>query len=428
MIQFGLYEWVYLITAIFGTYILYKFMAVFYNTRRTSAKVEVLSYIAYFFIVNSIYLFVNIPIITMIASLIAFFLLSLNYESTIKERILSTFLIYLILASVETIVVILSGYFFSDILFSTTKYSSIIGIISINILTYFVVLILNNFKNIKKGESVPNSYWFSIVLIPAASLYIIFMLFQARGLTPIQVVTGLVLIFLINFVTFHLYDVIVVALSEKMQSMLILEQNKYYDKQFEMIKSSLQTTSAIRHDLKNHMFSIRSLVENGDMKETLNYISVIMDDIGTRKDRSATGNTVIDSIINFKLQEAEQRGIKTNLDLKIPEKLEIPSFDMTVILGNLLDNAIKAMNKVNENPFIDLKIKYDKGRLMIQTENPYKGEIIEENGMILTTDDDKVNHGIGLQSVRKVIQKYDGIMNIDCSSNIFSVTLLMYVD
>jgi sensor histidine kinase YesM len=254
------------------------------------------------------------------------------------------------------------------------------------------------------------------------------MLFNAQGLTVIQVLIGLVLIFLINVVTFHLFDVIVVASSEKMQNMLVLEQNKYYDKQLEMIKTSLQATSTIRHDLKNHMYSIRSLVESGDMKETLNYISGITEDISARKDRSATGNTVIDSIINFKLQEAEQLGIKTNLDLKIPEKLEIPSFDMTVVLGNLLDNAVKAVNKVKEDPFINLKIKYDKGRLMIQADNPYIGEIIEEDGKILTSKKDKENHGIGLESIKKVIQKYDGIINIDYSGHIFSVALMMYVD
>jgi sensor histidine kinase YesM len=296
------------------------------------------------------------------------------------------------------------------------------------IIVYVIALILKNFKNIKNGERVPNSNWFSIALIPVSSLYVILLLFQAKGIAVIQVMIGVVLIVLINFATFYLYDVVTAAISDKMQSMLIVEQNKYYDKQLEMIKTSLQTTRTIRHDLKNHMFSIRSLIESGDTKETLNYISEIMDDIGARKDNSATGNTVIDSIVNFKLQEAEQNGIKTNLDLKIPERLEIPSFDMTVILGNLLDNALKAVCMVKDNPYINLKMKYDKGRLMIQTDNPYQGEIVEDNGKVLTTDEDKENHGIGLQSVKKVIQKYDGIMNIDHTDNIFSVSLLMYVD
>lgn len=427
MIHFGLYEWVYLLTAVLGAYVLYRFMAVFFDTKRTSTRLELLSYIVYYAIVNGIYLFVNIPIVMMVASLIAFFLLSYNYESTIKKRILSSILIYLILISIEMTVVLMTGYFNFSI-FSINNYSSVTGIIFSNILSFLVVLILNNFKNIKKGESVPTSYWLCIFLIPASSLYIILMLFIAQNLTSGQVVTGLILIFLINFVTFHLYDVIVAALFEKMQSLLILEQNKYYDRQLEMIKSSLQTTSAIRHDLKNHMFSIRSLIERGDIEETLNYVSKITDDIGTKRDYSETGNTVIDSIINFKIQEAEQKGIKTDLDLKIPDRFDIPSFDMTIILGNLLDNAIKAASQVDKNRFICLKMRYDKGRLLIQTENPYIGKINEENGKLLTTNLDKKNHGIGLQSVKKVVERYNGTMDIRYNNYVFSTSLLVYLD
>ena len=264
-------------------------------------------------------------------------------------------------------VVLITGYFNFPI-FSTNNYSSIFGLVFSRILTYVAVLVLNNFKNIKRGEAVPNSSWICIVLIPTSSLYVILLLLQAREISSGHVMTGVILILLINFATFHLYDVITAALSEKMEGLLILEQNKYYDRQFELMKASLHNTKMIKHDLKNHMFSIRSLVENGDRKEALDYISDIMADVGTRQDYASSGNTIIDSIINFKFQEAEQNGIKTVLDLKIPENLKIPSFDMTIILGNILDNALKAVSLVSDNPFINLKIKYDKGRLLIQSE------------------------------------------------------------
>jgi signal transduction histidine kinase len=425
--HYGLYEWVSIALDTFGTYIIYRFMEVFFDKKRSGKGIEFLSYFIYYIVSTLLFIYLNIPIVFMIYNLAALVALSFNYESTIKNRILMALFIYLIIAGVEIAVSLLTGYLdFS--LFSLNTYSSIYGLIACRIISYAVVLVLNNFKNIKQGNPVPNSNWFSIALIPVASLYVNLLLFQARGISVIQVMVGVVLILLINFATFYLYDVITAALSDKMQNMLVLEQNKYYDKQLEMIKTSLQTTSAIRHDLKNHMFSIRSLIESGDTKETLDYISKITDDIGTRKDCSATGNNVIDSIINFKLQEAEQNGIKTNLDLNLPEKLEIPSFDMTVILGNLLDNAMIAVIKVTGDRFINLKIKYDKGRLMIQVDNPYTGQVIEEDGRIFTTNDDKENHGIGLQSVKKVVQKYKGVMDIDHSNNVFSVSLLMYVD
>jgi sensor histidine kinase YesM len=403
-------------------------MEVFFDTRKTSSKLQFLTYVIYYLIGTALFIFLDIPVVLMIYNLTSLFALTYNYESTVKNRVLSTLFIYSVLVIVEVLVGVLDGYLEAFSHFSTNIHSSVFGVIACRIVSYAFVLALNNFKHIKRGELVPTSNWISIALIPVSSLYVILLLFQAREISAVLIMIGVILMLLINFATFYLYDVITATISDKMQSLLALEQNKYYNNQLEMIKSSLQATSAIRHDLKNHMFSIRSLIESGDTKETMNYISEIMDDIGTKKDSSATGNTVIDSIINFKILEAEQRGIRTNLELRIPEKLEIPSFDMTVILGNLLDNAIKAVGKVNEDRFINLKIKYDKGRLMIQADNPYTGKINEEDGRIITTHVDRENHGIGLESIKKVVQKYDGIMNIDHSENIFSVSLLMYVD
>ena len=204
---FGVYEWVYILTSIFGMYVLYRFMAVFFDKRKTSAKAEFLSYLAWTCVVNCIYLFINIPIVTMIANLTAFFLLSFNYESTVKKRILSALLIYMILMIVESFVALLTGYFdFS--LFKVNDYSSAFGVISSNIMSYFVVLVLNNFKNIRTGKSIPSSYWLCIFLIPFGSLYTIITLFNARGLSVSQVLAALILIFLINIVSYHLYDAI----------------------------------------------------------------------------------------------------------------------------------------------------------------------------------------------------------------------------
>lgn len=223
----GLYEWVYTLTAIFGIYILYRFMAVFFDTRRTSVKSECLSYLAYFIIVNSIYLFINIPIVTMIANLTAFFLLSFNYESTIKKRLLSAIFIYIILMIVEMVAALLSGYFNFSI-FTVNNYSSVVGVIFVNFSSYLVVLILTNFKNIKKGAAIPNTYWLCIFLIPSSSLNTIITLFTAQGLTVSQVLAALILIFLINIVSFHLYDIISRCFIGKDAKPI---ENKYYDRQ-----------------------------------------------------------------------------------------------------------------------------------------------------------------------------------------------------
>jgi len=423
----SLYEWVFIITDIFGTYTIYKFMTVFFETRKSTRRTELLSYFGFFILMSTIYLLVNIPIILMISNLVTLIGLTYNYHSTLKKRILAVMFMYLIFMSVEMIVALISGYFDFPI-FSTNNYSSIYGLIIFRILSYAVVLIFNNFNNIRRGEIVTNSNWFSIVLIPTTSLYVILLLFQAEGLSVFQVIISVILLFLVNFATFNLYDAITAAMSERLESRLLLEQNKYYDKQLEIMKASLENTKAIRHDLKNHMYSISSLVQSSDKEQTLQYISEIMEDFGADQNYASSGNMIIDSIVNFKFQEAERRGIKTMLDLNIPKNLEIPSFDMTIILGNLLDNAIEAATKVKENQYINLIIKYDKGRLLLQMDNPYAGEVKEENGKFITTKEDKDNHGIGLKNVDKIVPRYNGTMSVDYSGNVFSVTVLMYMD
>ncbi|NLY70759.1 MAG: GHKL domain-containing protein [Clostridiales bacterium] len=425
--QPNLYGLVYILTNVFSTYTIYLFMKVFFETRRTKVNIEFLSYVLYSLAITFIYLFINIPIVLLFSNLIAFILLTFNYESTVKKRILSALLIYLVLLCVEMIVALFTGYFEFPV-FAENYYSSIYGLILCRILSYVVVLLLNNFKNIRKGESVPNLNWLCIIFIPASSLYIILLLFQAKGLTIGQVIASIVLLLLINFGTFYLYDVITAAMADRIQSMMILEQNKYYDRQLEIMKSSLKATSTIRHDIRNHIFSIRSLIQSGETEETLDYIANIADGLENCKHYARSGNTIIDSILNFKCQEAEQLGIEIRNDLSIPEKLDIPSFDLTIILGNLLDNAIYAASKIEKDPYIDVKAKYDKGRLLIQVHNPFDGEIIEEKGKLLTTKKDKKRHGIGLINIENVLKKYDGTMDINYEDNIFSVTILMYID
>jgi len=422
-----LYEWSFIALNIFGTYTIYKFMEVFFDVRKTNATIEFLSYLFYAVLITFIFIFVNFPFVLMICNIVAFILLTFNYEATFKKRMASVLLIYLILVCVEIGVGIASGYF-DFFMFSVNIYSSIYGLVVCRILSYVVVLILKNFKNIKKGEAVPNSNWLCIVLIPSSSLYMILLLFQAEGLKSGQVLAGIILFLLINFATFYLYDKIIASLSEKMQSLLIIEQNLYYDRQLKLMKTALDATKTIRHDLKNHMFSIQALIEGNDKERALEHISLIMNDIGSKKDYAVSGNSIIDSIINFKLQGAENSGIKTTVDLSIPEDMNIPSFDLTIILGNLLDNAIEAALKVKEDRFIHIKMKYDKGRLLIRIDNSFRGEIKEEKGRLLTTKENKNNHGIGMTSVKKVIQKYDGEMMLDYSGDVFSVSILIFLE
>ncbi len=423
----SIYEWTFIITNFFGAYTIYKFMNIFFDERKVHNKIELLSYIAYSIFIVAIYLIINIPVILMICNIVAFMVLSLNYKSNMKKRIVSIALIYLILMCIEMIVALISGYFNFPLL-SANDYSSVYGLIIVKILSYVVALIFGNYKNIKSGGFIPNSNWFCIVLMPTASLYIILTLFQAKGLSWIQVMIGIVFMLFVNFATFYLYDVITKVWSDKMEKMLLQQKNKYYENQFNLMKLSVNNTATIKHDLKNHLSVIYTLIQNEEKEKTLKHISDIIKVFGEQKEYVRSGNVAVDSILNFKLQEAEQKKIKTILDINVPEELNITSYDMAVILGNLLDNAITAVCELTEDRYVNIIIKYDKGRFILKIDNPFEGKILKEKNTLLTTKVDKSNHGIGLQSIKAVLEKYNGSMELVHSKKVFSVTLLMYIE
>lgn len=73
-------------------------------------------------------------------------------------------------------------------------------------------------------------------------------------------------------------------------------------------------------------------------------------------------------------------------------------------------------------------MRYDRGCLVFKISNTYNGEVIKEGSTLLTTKKERTHHGIGLENVKKVVEKYQGIMDIEHENKIFSVSLLLYVD
>lgn len=99
---------------------------------------------------------------------------------------------------------------------------------------------------------------------------------------------------------------------------------------------------------------------------------------------------------------------------------------MSIILGNLLDNAADALAKVDKK-ILDIKIKYERGILYISIYNSYNGKIIvDKRGKLLTGKLEKENHGLGLESVERIVKKYNGISKISYEEHIFKIDIMLY--
>ena len=100
---------------------------------------------------------------------------------------------------------------------------------------------------------------------------------------------------------------------------------------------------------------------------------------------------------------------------------------MVIVIGNLMDNAIEALERTEEKIF-RLEMRYDKGIIYIITENSYNGEIIKNGDTFVSTKtNEKGTHGIGLSNIKRIVSEHNGEIDIETDNNIFTVSIIMYL-
>lgn len=422
-----LYTLTYLLSQALGIYSIYKLVRAFFEEFVVKRYVEVSAFVGYYVLTSSIYLIVNVPVANFAVNIISVFLLTFMYTSSIKKKLLVDVLAYIFMAGAETLVVTLTGQLNFSII-ERSDYNSIFGIVVINILKYVVSMAINGFKNIKSGNTLPLVYWVSLLIMPISSLFLLIVIFQSTGIAIYKITLSVAAVLIINFTIFFLFDRLAKSFQEKQEKEFVEQQNRYYENQLDLINASLENSSVLRHDMKNHLQTIFTDIKNGNINEAQQHISDITDVYNSNGEIIHTGYPAIDSIVNFKLQAAKKNGVSVKVSSTLPQGLNISSFDSTVIFGNLIDNALQALSLVPENKFIDLALHYSKGMLLIKITNPFTNEIIKSGDKVITTKADKKNHGYGLTSVKETVEKYDGTIDIIPDDNTFTVIAVLYID
>ena len=419
------YTAVYLITNAFATYILFRYMSIFFDRKDVDKKQEVLSYSLYFCIISLLYLSFNNPTINIISNLVMFFLLTYNYQSTTKNRLIAVVSIYMILMIIEVLLMlILQNY---GIKFNSydSDGAMIIGIISAKAISYIFMLFISNFKMIGNDIEVSTIHWFSIFIIPVGTLILaLIMLSKDYASNVRETIISILILLIINIFVFYFYDELIKSYESKIEKKLLQQQNNAYLKQIEIIKQSKEILRIFKHDVKNHALSLKYYIDNYDSEGAAEYLDNIFDYINYTKEYAKSGNSEIDSLINYKMDLAEKYDIKSEVNLTIPDKLNINPFDLSIIVGNLLDNSIEAASR-SEGKFINISIELDRNVLYICIFNSYDGKR-KYTGSKLATTKNNENHGLGLYSVERSVEKYNGTMNIHHDNSVFYVDILMY--
>ena len=231
---------------------------------------------------------------------------------------------------------------------------------------------------------------------------------------------------MINISVFYLYHVLIENYINSRDNEIYRQQTYAYQNQLEVIMESQSRVRALRHDLKNHILALQVLVERNKTEEANQYLDSMKDFMTNPQEYIKTGNDEIDSLLNYKLQKANEVLNEVETKISIPEQLRLRSFDLNVVLGNLLDNAIDASLQT-EDKKLKVTVKIDKGILFLYICNSCRSMDGGKTDFLETTKEDKVNHGIGLKNVRRIVEKHHGEIEFFYENDSMETDVMMYV-
>ncbi|MBD5545326.1 MAG: GHKL domain-containing protein [Lachnospiraceae bacterium] len=207
---------------------------------------------------------------------------------------------------------------------------------------------------------------------------------------------------------------------EKKIADLEKEKNALLIRDYQLLKNTYAANARLFHDFHNHIEALHRYLEKDRTAEAVQYLESLRSSTRAVTQPVWVGDEAVDYLINSKITLAASREIQVNCNIEYPQHTNIRSVDLVAILGNLLDNALEAVEDTEENlRFINLTIRRINEMLIIKLENGCKAAPAITEGELKTTKKDTDLHGWGLKSVRTAAERYDGTIETEYSDHTF---------
>ena len=165
---------------------------------------------------------------------------------------------------------------------------------------------------------------------------------------------------------------------------------------------------SIKHDMKNHLMVTLSYLNDRDSESAKQYISQILNKLNAVHSYIDTGNSLLNHILNDKLSMAREKGIDVKAEIENLDFEAMESVDFSALLSNLLDNAIEACEK-EESPEMSVMIFRKKEYDTIVVKNKVSESVLDSNPNLVTSKEDKEEHGKGVARIKQISDKYNGM-------------------
>lgn len=395
--------------------IISEYFTIFNNVKNNKVRncICIISYI----MTLVCYIFFNNMAVNLVISLMAIFLIGCTYSGSLKKTILLSVMCYAIQCASDVIAV-----FLFTKLSDNGNYELVSMYLSV-LLFYIIVIVLKNVYK-KQVQEEFSGQWSYLLISAICSICILYMIANDTGMARITIVVTGIVVLAVNIMLYRFY----VSMSDRFiyeqDNILLRKQMDIYEQQISANVENAEKIRAIRHDMKHHIREIKELAEKGMTKEINEYIDMLAGDINEAQSYIDTGNAALDGIVNYYMSVAATENIIFDTNISVPQNMQIKTYDLNIIMGNLLDNAFEN-TMMAKNKQVLLKMKYFNSILYISSINTYTGAIKKSGEKFISLKDS--SHGYGVDNIKRIVNKYNGNIEIDYKNNVFNISIVLYI-
>lgn len=407
--------------------------------KRTGKKAN-LAYILFVAILFLELSFVNFIVpfegIGIIISILIIYIYSLiNLKGTFMQKMFWSIFVMLLIMGITIVVLSIEGCIigkgYLNLVIQKDLYRFVGGVVIQIVLFYLTRFMI---KRTKKDStySLKWNEWFVLLIIPVISIFTmsfvsLIIINIEEQLSPMQHIFSILSILgilMTNSLVYVLYVNMQKDHAKQLEYSILQQAFKSQEKSVEETKILYQSVRSIRHDLKQHFQVALTMLHSGKIDEAVDYMEkyndTVLDGISNKV---FCDNDVVNYIINSKSKICSDRHIKIYIYIanEIPEFSDL---DLCVLLGNALDNAIEGV-PVDGNNEIYLELRNVDNFFMISVKNTITNSVLEYNPNLISTKNEKEVHGLGILSMKEVVQKYNGSIEFYESDNKFCCDMLL---
>lgn len=209
------------------------------------------------------------------------------------------------------------------------------------------------------------------------------------------------------------------------QDQLLRMNYRMMRNQYRLVEEMYNEKRRYLHDIKHQHLLLEDYLVKGKEEEALSYLKEMNQSMEQTSGNRYSGFSVIDFMLDYKIQLAKKEGIAFFLDIQVlfcPLKQD----EMCILLGNLLDNAIEAVRGLDRKKReIRVRMMTPNNMFLLEIQNPYEGMRKKVQERYLTTKSDQNLHGLGLDSVKRIVEKNGGFLEISDENQIFQVNVTL---